>query len=157
MITRRFLFCCLCMIFSEAGGKVCTKREEIGNREGNHYNCDDPVRTECCERNQTFTCCEEQWKNSAQQMLWLLLVVSVILISICLIVRYLTGQSEFFTSPTLKDAVINWKSTMCRRFYNLCTPGCRKQPRQGDNSFFNLTSDQNTLVSTNKMYLSTKA
>ncbi|KAH9519315.1 hypothetical protein Btru_075243 [Bulinus truncatus] len=157
----RLLFSLL-PIFLESECKVCTKREEIGDREGNHYNCDDTALPDCCERNNTFTCCQSQWKQSALEVLWLLAAVAAILILMCVLLRYLTGQSEIFTSPTIQDAARNWKRKITHLFDCFHGPNGKEKHGQSSGSFSNLSCDKRTLMSAksglmNRLYLTTEA
>ncbi|CAG5120862.1 unnamed protein product [Candidula unifasciata] len=105
---------CVSMIV-QSYGKVCVKREELGNREGNLYNCDNPDLNECCERNRTFTCCQPAVVAIWHDQLWLLLSVVVLAVLMCVVISWCYGQSEFFRSPTAKDAAKNWKDKFYQR------------------------------------------
>ncbi|BFZ04837.1 hypothetical protein BsWGS_07876 [Bradybaena similaris] len=97
-------------------GKVCVKREELGDRDGNLYNCDNPSLSECCERNKTFTCCQSTVVAIWNDQVWLLLAIVILAILMCLVVSWCYGQSEFFRSPTAKDAARNWRDKFVNTF-----------------------------------------
>lgn len=47
----------LCLI-SDITAVECLKDEALGDVDGNKYYCEDESKPECCEMNESFTCCE---------------------------------------------------------------------------------------------------
>ncbi|XP_021353928.1 uncharacterized protein LOC110450635, partial [Mizuhopecten yessoensis] len=67
-------------------GVKCYRDEQVGDREGNLYYCDQPDKPECCEENQEFTCCQTQSSKTMKEqfILWGAVLAAVILISVLL-------------------------------------------------------------------------
>ena len=43
-----------------SGAGECLRNDDIGNRPGNVYRCDNPDLSVCCEQSGEFTCCEQR-------------------------------------------------------------------------------------------------
>ncbi|KAL4225160.1 hypothetical protein ACF0H5_015853 [Mactra antiquata] len=83
----------LCIAHSAVEGKECLKNSQIGRRENNIYNCDDPYYPECCEVNREFTCCEEKLSKTLREQLQLWGTVAIFILLLYIVYLYFCGGS----------------------------------------------------------------
>ncbi|GFN86696.1 hypothetical protein PoB_001320200 [Plakobranchus ocellatus] len=86
------------------------KRAEIGTRDGNLYTCDDPRLSECCERDETFLCCEPEWEKILINQIWLVCTLLAIFLALVMVYVCYNRQEELFESDTAREAALRWKS-----------------------------------------------
>ncbi|CAG2186767.1 unnamed protein product [Mytilus edulis] len=87
--------------------KDCLKNDDIGWREGNIYKCNDHTKSECCEKDHKFTCCEPARDTTLREQFQLWGVVAFFIMIIFIIYMYLKKDVEIFTRPTLKDSILS--------------------------------------------------
>ncbi|XP_052066303.1 uncharacterized protein LOC127705959 [Mytilus californianus] len=85
----------------------CLKNDDIGWRQGNIYSCNDQTKSECCEKDHKFTCCEPAKDTTLREQFQLWGVVAFFIMIIFIIYMYLKKDVEIFTRPTLKDSILS--------------------------------------------------
>ncbi|KAH3854839.1 uncharacterized protein LOC127874308 isoform X1 [Dreissena polymorpha] len=79
------VICALGLTTAQEGTK-CYRNEAVGEKEGNVYYCADQTKTECCEEDAAFTCCEPKSKKTLREqlILWgIVIAVGVIIALVC--------------------------------------------------------------------------
>ncbi|XP_045176050.2 uncharacterized protein LOC123536735 [Mercenaria mercenaria] len=102
-----------------SNGKQCLKNDDIGWREGNIYECLDPLYPACCEVYRKFTCCEEPRNKNMREQLQLWGTLS--LIALLLLVVYLYYNNDSQPCCSCSCDVIHALAAFFRRMRNTCS------------------------------------
>ncbi|KAL8592059.1 hypothetical protein ACOMHN_032529 [Nucella lapillus] len=81
------------------------KRVEIGDRVNNHYYCDHPIYSVCCERDRRFTCCEPNWTKNLREQLYLWGMLGVVMVVGATICACLLKDTDCIRSDNLQEVV----------------------------------------------------
>ncbi|RUS74195.1 hypothetical protein EGW08_018043 [Elysia chlorotica] len=100
-------------------GKLCIKRSELGDRAGNLYVCHDPRLSECCEREDSFLCCEPAWQKILLNQVWLVSTLLVIFLALTFLYACYNRQEALFESETARQAALRFKQRAQRAYASI--------------------------------------
>ncbi|XP_076450047.1 uncharacterized protein LOC143286387 isoform X2 [Babylonia areolata] len=93
------------LLFVGTDSRRCQKREEVGERVNNHYECPHPVFSQCCERHKRFTCCEPNWPRNLREQLQLWGTLGVVVVVVATVCTCLLKDTDLIRSATAKEAL----------------------------------------------------
>ncbi|XP_076472030.1 uncharacterized protein LOC143301543 [Babylonia areolata] len=104
----------LLVLFHTAESGTCLKRQSVGYRENNVYECNHPVYSECCEHSYRFTCCEPSLSKDLRNQLQLWGLVAVVLAVAAMVYSCWSRDGELIQSETLKQAAVSLRYKFSR-------------------------------------------